>query len=144
LKFFLDSSVLVPVFLAEHPHHIPSFRLDKQCNRDVAFCAGHSLAEVYSTLTRLPLKHRATPAEAIEFLDSIHGRFSFVTLDAEGYLASIREAAGNRVAGGTVYDALIARCAVQAGAEQIFTWNTRHYQLLGAEVVERIRMPTAG
>jgi predicted nucleic acid-binding protein len=141
LKLFLDSSVLVPVFLAEHPHHVPSPRLYTQCTPDIAFCASHSLAEVYSTLTRLPLPHRATPGQAIEFLESIHSRFRFVSLEGDDYFASIREAAANRIAGGAIYDALIARCAVQVGADQIFTWNTRHYQLLGAEISQRIKSP---
>ena len=141
MKVFFDSSVLIPVFLAEHPHHSPSLRLYKQCHPDIAFCASHSLAEGYSTLTRLPPKHRATPDEAIRFLESVYARFTFVSLDAEDYFASIREAATNRVLGGTVYDALIARCAVQAGVDQIFTWNTRHYQLPGAEVAGRLKTP---
>jgi predicted nucleic acid-binding protein len=141
LKLFLDSSVLVPVFLAEHPHHAPSLRLYTQCTQDLALCASHSLAEVYATLTRLPIPHRATPAQAIEFLDSIHSRFRLVSLEGDGYLATIRDAAANRVSGGAIYDALIARCAVQAGADRIFTWNTRHYQLLGADVATRIETP---
>ena len=141
MKLFLDSSVLVPVFLAEHPHHAPSLRLYTQCDPGIACCASHSLAEVYSTLTRLPLPHRATPGQAIEFLESIHSRFRLVSLDGDNYLTSIREAAANRISGGAIYDALIARCAVQAGADRIFTWNTRHYLSLGAEVSERVKSP---
>jgi predicted nucleic acid-binding protein len=141
LKLFLDSSVLVPVFLVEHPHHSPSLHLYRQCNPDIAFCASHSLAEVYSTLTRLPPPHRARPDQAVEFLESIHSHFNFVSLEGNDYLTSIREAAANRISGGAIYDALIARCAIQAGAEQIFTWNIRHYQLLGAEVSRRIKSP---
>jgi len=141
LKLFLDSSVLLPVFLAEHPHHAPSLRLYTQCNPDIACCASHSLAEVYSTLTRLPLPHRATPDQAIGFLESIHRRFGLVSPDGDDYLASIREAAANRISGGAIYDALIAGCAIKAGADQIFTWNTRHYLSLGAEVSERVKSP---
>ncbi len=92
MKLFLDSSVLVPVFLAEHPHHAPSLRLYTQCDSGIACCASHSLAEVYSTLTRLPLPHRATPDQAIEFLESIHSRFqeSSPRLIGGGYLADTR------------------------------------------------------
>jgi predicted nucleic acid-binding protein len=144
LNLFLDSSVLIPVFLADHPHHAPSLRLYAQCNSEIASVAAHSLAEVYSTLTRLPLPHRATPDQAVEFLESMRTRFRFVTLASEEYLASIRVAAANRISGGTIYDALIATCALQAGADQIFTWNVRHYQLLGAEVLKRIKTPVLG
>jgi hypothetical protein len=78
-----------------------------------ACCASHSLAEVYSTLTRLPLPHRATPGQAIEFLESIQSRFRLVSLEGADYLAGIREAATNRISGGAIYDALIARCAAR-------------------------------
>jgi len=64
-----------------------------------------------------------------------------VSLEGDEYFASIREAAASRISGGAIYDALIARCAVNAGADQIFTWNTRHYQLLSAEVSKRVRSP---
>lgn len=141
MKLFLDSSVLVPVFLADHPHHAPSLRLYTHCSSDIALCASHSLAEIYATLTRLPPPHRATPDQAIEFLDSIHSRFRFVSLEGDVYLATIREAVASRISGGAICDALIARCAVQSGADQIFTWNTRHYRLLGAEIFKRLRIP---
>jgi hypothetical protein len=100
------------------------------------------LAEVYSTLARLPLPHRSAPDQAIKCLESIRGRFDFVSLECSVYFAAIREAAVNRVSGGAIYDALIARCAIQAGADEIFTWNIRHYQLLGSEVSKRIKTPS--
>lgn len=141
MKSFLDTSSLFPVFLADHPHHTASLRLYKRCTPDAAFCASHSLAEIYSTLTRIPPPHRVAPDQAVEFLESMRGRFSFISLDGDVYLAAIRDAAANRIIGGTIYDALIARCAIQAGADTIFTWNTRHFQLLGTEIVRRLRTP---
>lgn len=127
--------------MADHEHHLDSLRLFQRCRRDQACCSAHSLAEVYSTLTRLPPPHRVPPDRAVTFLESIHSRLSLVTLDGEVVMEAIREAAANRVSGGTIYDALIARCALQSGAERIMTWNVRHFQLLGIEVVRRIGTP---
>jgi len=45
------------------------------------------------------------------------------------------------VAGGTIYDAILARCAIKAAAEKIFTWNVRYYQMLGPDIVKRTRTP---
>ena len=45
------------------------------------------------------------------------------------------------VVGGTIYDALLAQCATNVKAETIYTWNIRHYQLLGPDVVKRIKTP---
>ena len=141
MKLFLDSSVLVPVFWPNTP----------TTPRVSAFTHNATRASRAALLTVWP---RSIPPrrgsrchiglhriQAIEFLESIHRRFRLVSLDGDVYLASIREAAANRISGGAIYDALIARCAVQAGADQIFTWNTRHYQLLGAEVSKRIKSP---
>jgi predicted nucleic acid-binding protein len=83
----------------------------------------------------------STSDQAIEFPGNIHSRFRLVSLEGDDYPDRIREAAAKRISGGAIYDALIARCAVQAGADEIFTWNTRHYQLLGAEVSKRIKSP---
>ena len=38
------------------------------------------------------------------------------------------------VVGGGIYDALLAHCALKAGAETIFTWNAKHYSRCGPEV----------
>jgi predicted nucleic acid-binding protein len=53
----------------------------------------------------------------------------------------LHEAAQRSTGGGTVYDALIARCALKARADEIFNWNIRHYQMLGPEVAKRLKTP---
>jgi hypothetical protein len=53
-----------------------------------------------------------------------------------GDLAGIREAVANRISGGAIDDALIARCGIQADGDQLFTRNW-----LGAEVSKRIKSP---
>ena len=141
MSSFLDSSVLIPVFLAEHPHHAASIQLFRKCTPDTAYCASHSLAEVYSTLTRLPLPHRAKPMQAIECLEAIQSRCTLVSLSGDVYLSAIRDAAMKQIVGGTVYDVLLARCAIQMDVEEIYTWNERHFQLLGDAISKRVRTP---
>jgi predicted nucleic acid-binding protein len=102
------------------------------------------LAEVYSTLTRLPQPHRASPAQALACIENIVTRLRCVSLNGEEYRSVIQEAAGRLIGGATIYDALIARCALKSGADEIFTWNIRHYQLLGTEVVGRLKTPADG
>jgi predicted nucleic acid-binding protein len=141
LKIFFDSSVLVPVFLAEHPHHAPSIKLFQNSTPEIACCASHSLAEVYATLTRLPLPHRAKPFQALECLEAIQKRCTLVSLSGELYLAAVRDAAAKQIVDGNVYDALLARCALQMDVEEIYTWNDRHFHLLGEEVSKRVKTP---
>ncbi len=54
---------------------------------------------------------------------------------------SFRTLPGGTSLAGPSYDALIARCALKAGADEIFTWSIRHYQLFGPEVAKRLKTP---
>ena len=141
MQAFLDTSVLVPAFLSALPNHASSLKLLSRCQPDNAACAAHSLAELYSTLTRLPAPHRATPEQALKCVETVASRFRLISLDGETYLDTIRQAAPNRISGGTIYDCLIARCAIQSGASQIITWNRRHFEQFGPEVVSRLTSP---
>ncbi len=136
---FLDSAVLVTVFVAAHPHHRASVRLYKDGSSQADWCASHSLAEVYSTLARLPHPNKATPAQALECVENIVTRLRCMSLAGEEFLSGLQEAARRHIAGGSLYDLLIARCALKAGVDEIFTWNIRHHQLFGPEVAKRLR-----
>ncbi len=75
------------------------------------------------------------------FLGDMAERLAFIALGAEEYWAAIANAAKSGIAGGTIYDALLARCALRAKAEIIYTWNIEHFQQLGGEVAKRLRTP---
>jgi predicted nucleic acid-binding protein len=141
MKWFFDTSVLVPAFLDEHPHHQASVAAYLKADKTRACCAAHSLAEVYATLTRIPGKHRASADQAMLFLGDMADRLAFIALGAEEYWATIADAAELGIAGGTIYDALLGRCALKAKAEIIYTWNIEHFQQLGDEVAKRLRTP---
>lgn len=141
MKWFVDTSVLVPVFIPGHIHHQRSFDLFSRAEIIQASCAAHSLAEVYATVTRIPGRHRASGEQALRFLEAIEERFSPVALDVSEYRAAIREAAILGIVGGTSYDALIEACARKAKAELIYSWNTQHFLRLGPEIASRVRLP---
>jgi len=73
------------------------------------------------------------------FVENIRERLTLITLTGAEYHATIKEAAEAGIFGGTIYDALIARCALKAKAEAIYTWNTKHFEQFGAEIVKRLR-----
>lgn len=138
---FPDTSVLNPVFVARHAHHEPSFRLFHLLKPKAAFCASHTLAEVYATLTALPTQPRISPAAALRTVDVVSERLRPVTLDHADYLAALSTAAEAQIAGGTIYDALIAACARKVGAEVFYTWNLKHFRRLLPELAEQVRTP---
>lgn len=103
--------------------------------------AVNRLGNVYATLTRMPRPQRANPDQALLILDSIRDRFTIVALDPEEYCSAIADAAAHEIVGGTIYDALIAGCALKARAKTIYTWNVEHFRRCGPEVASRVRTP---
>lgn len=141
MKAFLDTSVLVPVFYGDHVHHDASFQFFLQCDPSTGCCAAHSLVEVYSTLTRMPGKHRISGEQAMLFIGSIRERLSVIGLNEDEYADALQSSADLGIVGGGIYDAMLARCAIKAGAEGIYSWNIRHYAQCGPVVTQRLRTP---
>ena len=141
MRGFLDTSVLVPVFYGDHVHHEASLSLFLQFDKSTGCCGAHSLAEVYSTLTRMPGKHRISGEQAMLFIGSIRERLSVVALDGDEYCEALEKAAALGIVGGGISDAMLAHCAVKAEADAIYTWNMRQYALCGQEVGDRLLRP---
>jgi predicted nucleic acid-binding protein len=142
LKAFFDSSVLVAAFYGAHVHHYASLAAIQGANKKTAFCAAHTLAEVYSVMTRLPVRPRISPNQALLFVESIRERFSVVALSDTEYFEVIAAAAERGIGGGKIYDALISRCAEKSKAETVFTWNLEDFrQLAFGELAARLRTP---
>jgi predicted nucleic acid-binding protein len=141
VKIFFDTSVLVAASSVHHEHHGPSFSVYQHANRHNACCAAHSLAELYAALTRLPGRQRMSCEQVLLVLDNIREHLETVVLTSEEYSSAIAEAAAEGILGGTVYDALIAQCALKAKAAIIYTWNIDHFRRCGPEVASRVRTP---
>ncbi len=141
MKAFFDTSALIPVFYGDHVHHQASLRRFLAFDPSTGCCGAHSLAEVYSTLTRMPGKHRISGEQAMLFLGNVHERLSLVTLDGEESFQALRNSASLGIVGGGIYDALLAHCALKAGAKTIYSWNLRHYAQCGPEVTRRLQTP---
>jgi len=141
MKAFFDTSVLVPVFYGDHVHHRASLERFIQFDKSTGCCGAHSLAEVFSTLTRMPGKHRISGEQAMLFIGSIRERLSVVALDGDDYAEALQASAARGIIGGGIHDAILAHCALKAQAETIYSWNTRHYVPCGAEVTQRLRTP---
>jgi len=139
LKLFFDSSVLVPVFYADHQHHESSARIFLGASKE-DFCALRTLGEVYATLTGLPVRPRITGAEGVAIVKQIRERLTIVSLSESEYVSTL-EAVSPTIVGNTAYDALIARCATKAGAAILVTWNVQHFMRLGAEVARLVKTP---
>ena len=89
MTYFLDTSVFVAAFWGEHPQHGPSIALLKSATPATASCAAHTVAEVYSTMTRLPVKPPIPTEQALLFIRQIRQLYRIVTLTEEEYFATV-------------------------------------------------------
>lgn len=108
----LDTSVAVPLLVQTHRAHVA---VSRWWNGREAALSGHAVAETYSVLTRLPGDLRLTPADAARLLGE---RFVEPLLLGDEVSRRLPEVLGRLgVAGGAVYDALVALAAHEHGAD---------------------------
>jgi predicted nucleic acid-binding protein len=131
----LDTSVLVAAVQSWHTEHERALEaVGRALEEPPVVVPLHVLVETYSVLTRMPRPLRLAPASAFALLDrTLRGKAEVADLDGEaafGVLAGFRDRA---VAGGAVYDALIAEVAFRAGARLLLTLNRQHFERLAPE-----------
>lgn len=128
----VDTSVAVPLLVRSHRQHAAVVRWwDGQ---ELAL-SGHALAETYSVLTRLPGDARLAPADAAELLAA---RFSSPLVLSSSRSRKLPDTlSGLGIAGGAVYDALVALTARQHGVA-LATRDARArgtYDAVGVKVI---------
>jgi toxin FitB len=128
----LDASVAVPLLVRAHHHHAAV--VEWWDGQEVAL-SGDALAETYSVLTRLPGDARLAPVDAARLLSS---RFSAPLLMSSAHSRELPEIlSGLGIAGGAVYDALVALAAREHGTP-LATRDARArgtYDAVGVKVI---------
>jgi predicted nucleic acid-binding protein len=130
MKVFIDTNVLVSAVIQQHVDHSRALPVltRVQSEKDEGCISGHSLAEIYAVLTKLPPPLRHSPEQALLSIEeNILKYFEIITLSGAEYAALVREAALAGVHGGTIYDAVLLKCALKSEAEKIFTFNVKHF-----------------
>lgn len=128
----VDTSAAVAFCLPQHRHHAGTFAALAGRSRGLA---GHAEFEAYSVLTRLPVPLRLTPADTRLLLATNFPHTRHLSTHAAGGL--LEELAAHRLAGGAVYDALVAAVAREHGLP-LATRDRRAatvYEVLDVEVV---------
>jgi toxin FitB len=128
----VDTSVAVPLLVRSHHDHAAVVRW--WAGQEVAL-AGHALAETYSVLTRLPGDARLEPADAARLLKV---RFSAPLVLGSPRTRELPDTLSRLgIAGGAVYDALVALAAEEHGVA-LATRDARArgtYDAVGVEVI---------
>ena len=141
VRVFLDTSVLIAASDMDHARHAESRVLLAAASKENCACGAHSLAESYANLSIVRGGGTRRPETALRLVEQIASRMMVVALEPDEYLEAIRDAAGLRISGGTIYDALLVKCALKVDAERIYTWNERHLRLVAPELAGRIVRP---
>jgi predicted nucleic acid-binding protein len=141
MKEFFDTSVFVASFWSGHRDHEASLKRVAAANKKKSSCALHTLAEVYSSMTALPVKDVIPPDQALLFVQEVRDRFTVIALSEDEYYETIQQAAERGFASGSIYDALLLRCAAKVKAEVIYTWNVRHFKVIDPKQAHKIETP---
>jgi len=126
-----DSSAAVPLVVHDHEFHIAVLDIADRSQRGLA---GHAWYETYSVLTRMPAGVRRSPKSVFTALRTTFPETRFLEPDAA--LALRGELAERGIAGGAVFDALVAAVARQMDVPLV-TCDRRAkatYEALGVRV----------
>ncbi len=103
---FLDTSTAIALVVEDHEAHVATRAAVRGRRLGLA---GHAWFETFSVLTRLPADRRRTPADAVRVLATNFPESQFIPETAAAGLGA--ELARLGIAGGAVYDALVAIAA---------------------------------
>lgn len=120
MKTTADTSVLVASFATWHEHH----RVASAATSRVDLTIAHCLLETYSVLTRLPAPHRIDARVVADYLRLAYGEHPTRALSAADHRKLVDLCAGERIAGGAIYDAVVGMTARRAGA-RLLTLDAR-------------------
>lgn len=144
MKVLLDSATLIAAMLPDHVHHSDAYPwlAEGKAGAFEFFASAHSLAEVYSVLTRLPRTPRISPADARKLLvENVTSCATLIALSGSDYSVLIAGLSQRRVVGGAVYDAVIAKAAELAQVDRLVTLNEADFQRVWPSGASRIVSP---
>mgnify|MGYP002776986779 CR=1 FL=1 len=144
VKALFDTSVLIAAALPEHPNYTQALQwLQRVHNNEVeGFISTHTIAELYSVLTRLPRNPRISPITAQQLIARNLTPFTKVVLTFEDYQAVLSRMVSLNLPGGGIYDALIAQAAIKAQVALLLTLNPNDFSRLGEDIAQLVQVPT--
>ncbi len=104
----------------------------------------HTLAELYAVLTSLPMRPRISPAMARQLIAEVVATTETqVELSVADYTEVVARMGSLGLAGGSIYDALIARAAEKSEVDRLMTFNDRDFRRVWPEGREIVTRPWA-
>jgi len=144
MRVLLDTSLLVAAMVEAHPVHARALpwlqRVKDGTHR--GFVAAHSIAELYSILTTLPVQPRIAPAIAWRLIhQNVFGLCDVVSLSREDYAIVIDHLSESGIVGGLTYDALILYAGIKTEVERVVTLNEKDFRKIYPHFADRLTGP---
>jgi len=144
MKVLFDTSVLIAALEDSHPRYgvcLPWLQRVQASEID-GYISTHTFAELYSVLTRLPVKVPIAPVIAQRLIDENLNLFVAIPLTVDDYQKAIACMVGLNLPGGGIFDALIAQAALKAEVDILLTLNPKHFTRLGENVAQLVQIPS--
>jgi predicted nucleic acid-binding protein len=129
MKKFLDTSILVEACLAQSPRFGSADALVKSGG---AVTSAHALAEAYATLSG-DARLKISAQDAAHMVGDLTECLEVQALTAQQYITLIEAAPKAGIRGGSLFDAIHAQTAREAGCDAIYTLNVRHFKHVAPE-----------
>jgi predicted nucleic acid-binding protein len=135
---------MVAASLAQHPAHTPCFAVLQpiRTQQHQGYLSTHSLAEMYSVLTRMPSPSKLSPQNVQRLIERNLQFLATITLEKADYQAAIAQMTALNLPGGGIYDALIAAAALKISADPLMTLNSKHFIRLDAAIAQIVVVPS--
>lgn len=133
MKVCFDTSTLVAALLQQHPHHRAAMKLLQAIKAGTmqGHVTTHALAELFATLTAMPLKPRLLPGDVERMIrESVLAYLSVISLTSDDYREAIHLTVDRNLVSGAIYDALHLIGSRRAACEKLYTFNLRHFRSL--------------
>src|SRR5690348_7915008 len=144
VKTLFDTSVLVTAFWVNHPIHSACLHWLKQAKTGSiqGVIVNHTLAELYATLTALPINHRLSPQVIHQLITENLKSFEVIPLSVDDYYQVINQMVNLNLTSGAIYDALIAQVAIKVNIDRLLTLNPKHFNRFGDKIAQLVTVPT--
>lgn len=134
MKILFDTSVLVAGLLNSHSNHHIAIKWFQKIQKEITmFISAHSLAELFSVLTKLPLSPKISPVDALFLIQEIEKKSKVIALNAKDYSSLIKNVAESGNSGGIIFDAIIYYAALKGKVDKILTFNHKDFLRLCPE-----------
>ncbi len=133
MKICFDTSTVVAALLQNHPHHAIAFpHLQAVQAGQIQGClTTHALAELFATLSALPLRPKLLPGDVQRLIQaSILPHFTIIPLGNRDYENAMSLTVRQNCSSGAIYDAIHLVGAKAVSCHKLLTLNLRHFMAL--------------